>query len=187
MKEEILKTVEYLKKGKIILYPTDTIWGIGCNATNYQAVEKVYAIKRRVESKSLIILVDSFDKIKQYINKVPLIADDLINSINTPLTIIYPNAKKLAKNVIARDGTIAIRVVKDEFCQQVIKEFGKPVVSSSANVSGEPNPIIFSKISDDILNSVDYVVNVHRDRVKETKPSQIIKLEENGEFKVIRK
>ena len=139
----------------------------------------MYAIKRRVESKNLIILVDSFDKIKQYIDKVPLIAHDLIKSIDTPLTIIYPNAKKLAKNVIARDGTIAIRVVKDEFCQQVIKEFGKPVVSSSANVSGEPNPIIFSKISDDILNSVDYVVNVYRDRVKETKPSRIIKLEEN--------
>ena len=186
MEKEINKTVDILNKGKVILYPTDTVWGIGCDATNYNAVKKIYSIKRKVERKSLIVLVDTFEMIRNYVNKVPEIAYDLVNSIDTPLTIIYPNARNLARNVIASDNSIAIRVTSDEFCQKVIKKFGKPVVSSSANITGQVNPIIFSMVSKDIIKNVDYVVDLFRDQMRETKPSRIIKLEENGEFSVIR-
>lgn len=186
MKEEVLKTAEYLSKGKTILYPTDTIWGIGCDATNFRAVEKVYRIKQRVEKKSLIVLLDSAEKLEKYVEIVPGIAYDLIESIKTPLTIIFPGAKNLSKNVIAGDNTIAIRVIREPFCEALIREFGKPIVSTSANVSGEPSPILFNKISRDILDGVDYIVNLHRGDATLNRPSRIIKIEVNGEFKVIR-
>ena len=187
MEEEVKKAVEFLKKGKIILYPTDTIWGIGCDATNQKAVGRIYTIKKRYEDKSMIVLLDDPAKIEKYVSKVPLIAFDLMNSIETPLTIIYPNAKNLAKNVIASDNTIAIRVTRDDFCRQMIALFGKPVVSTSANISGEPAAITFSKISDKIKNSVDYTVGINRNTIHTTKPSTIIRFRENGEFEVIRK
>ncbi|MBU2649894.1 MAG: threonylcarbamoyl-AMP synthase [Bacteroidetes bacterium] len=186
MEEQIVKTLEYLSKGKTILYPTDTIWGIGCDATNSRAVEKIYRIKRRVEKKSLIILLDSAVNLKNFVDIVPGIAYDLIENIETPLTIIFPVAKNLPKNVIASDKTIAIRVIRDEFCRELIRRFGKPIVSTSANISGEPNPILFNRISQEILDKVDYVVDLHRDRVSLNRPSRIIKLEIDGEFKVIR-
>ncbi len=186
MEQEVLKTVEFLSKGKTILYPTDTIWGIGCDATSYRAVEKVYRIKQRVAKKSLIVLLDNADKLEKYVEVVPGIAYDLIDSITTPLTIIFPGAKNLSKNVIAEDKTIAIRIIRDEFCEALIREFGKPIVSTSANISGEPNPILFSKISKKILDGVDYVVDLHRADVSFNRPSRIIKIEVNGAFKVIR-
>jgi L-threonylcarbamoyladenylate synthase len=186
MEKEVNKTVDMLNKGKVILYPTDTVWGIGCDATNHNAVKKIYSIKRRVESKSLIILVDTFDMIRKYVATIPEIAFDLEKSIDSPLTIIYPNAKNLARNVIASDNSIAIRVTSDEFCKRVINKFGKPIVSSSANITGQPNPIMFNMISQAVLDRVDYVVSLFQDQMRETKPSRIIKLEENGEFSVIR-
>ena len=186
MEQAVKTTVNYLKKGKSILYPTDTIWGIGCDATNYQAVEKIFKIKKRVEHKSLIVLVDTFEKISNYVDKVPEIARDLIESMDTPLTIIFPKAKGLAKNVTGADGSIAIRVTKDEFCKKVIEKFGKPIVSTSANVSGGPNPIVFGKIPGEIIDKVDYVVAYNKDKLMKTKASRIIRLEENGEFKVTR-
>ncbi|MFO8129414.1 MAG: L-threonylcarbamoyladenylate synthase [Bacteroidales bacterium] len=186
MQEEVKRTAGFLSRGKTILYPTDTIWGIGCDATSSKAVQRVFKIKRRIEKKSMIILVDSFDKIEQYVTHVPEIACDLIESIDTPLTIIYPKARNLAKSLVAADNTIAIRVVKDEFCQQVIRTFGKPIVSTSANISGEPNPVVYSDISNIIKNEVDYIVPLYRNRVKLFKPSKIIKLEQGGEFNVIR-
>ncbi len=187
MEEEILNTVKALKAGKTILYPTDTIWGIGCDATGSRAVQKIYKLKERVESKSLIVLLDSAEKLPDYVEKVPEIAWDLINSIDTPLTIIYPNAKNLAKNVIAKDKTIAIRITKDEFCRRVIEMFKKPVVSSSANISGDPTPLMFNKISSRIIDDVDYIVKLYHNRIKDVKPSTIIKLDVNGEFEIIRK
>ena len=186
MEKEIIKAIETLSAGKTILYPTDTIWGIGCDATSSRAVSKIYKIKQRVESKSLIILLDDADKLKKYVKSVPFSTYDILKSVDTPLTVIYPNAKNLAKNVIAPDGTIAIRIVKDKFCQELIKRFGKPIVSSSANISGQLDPYIYSKISNDIIEKVDYVVNVNVGLIRATKASRIIKMEENGEFKVIR-
>ncbi len=187
MEEEILNTVKALKAGKTILYPTDTIWGIGCDATGSRAVQKIYKLKERVESKSLIVLLDSAEKLPYYVEKIPKIAWDLINSIDTPLTIIYPNAKNLAKNVIAKDKTIAIRITKDEFCRRVIEMFKKPVVSSSANVSGDPSPIMYNKISNRIIEGIDYIVKLYHSRIIDVKPSTIIKLDVNGEFEIIRK
>lgn len=186
MKEIIEETVKYLKAGKIILYPTDTVWGLGCDATNAKAVEKIYKIKQRVTNKSMIVLIDSADKLKDYMKEVPVVTYDLIAGINTPLTIIYPQAKNLAKNVIANDKSIAIRVVKDEFCKKLIEKFGKPIVSTSANLSSERTPIIFSKISEQIIKNVDYIVKLFQNSINKVKPSTIVKLSIDGKIEILR-
>jgi L-threonylcarbamoyladenylate synthase len=186
MEDEIKKCIEVLKKGGTILYPTDTIWGIGCDATNQKAVEKIYHLKKRLESKSLIILLADPKDISGYVKTIPDIAWDLMKNVEQPLTIVYPNARNLARNVIAPDKSIAIRIVKNEFCTRLIHAFGKPIVSSSANISGEEPPVVFKKISKELINGVDYVVNLSQDELRGVKPSRIIKLSENGEFKIIR-
>ena len=183
---EVDKCVEILEREGTILYPTDTVWGIGCDATSQKAVEKIYHIKQRVESKSLIILLADIKDISKYVEKVPGIAIDLMKNVERPTTIIYPNAINLAKNVVADDNSIAIRIVKNEFCKCLIRTFGKPIVSSSANISGEQTPVVFKLISKEILDHVDYVVNLYQDVLQELKPSRIIKLSENGEFDIIR-
>jgi L-threonylcarbamoyladenylate synthase len=187
VKEEIKNTLKYLKEGKLILYPTDTIWGVGCDATDHRAVDRIYNLKQRVETKSMIILLDDAAKLPEYVEVVPDITMDLVNSIETPLTVIYKGAKGLAKNVIASDGSIAIRVTRDPFCKQLIAELGKPIVSTSANVSGTIDPITFSQIPMVIKNGVDYIVDHNRDRIVKARASRIIKLEPSGEFTVIRK
>lgn len=187
MLEEIDKTVNVLAKGGIILYPTDTIWGIGCDATNQAAVEKIYKIKKRIESKSLIILVSDTEMLMDYVSDTPDIAWDLLNNMDRPTTFIYPRAKNLAKKVIASDGSIAIRVVCDEFCKQMITFFGKPVVSTSANISDEPTALLFNKISSEIKKKVDYIVDFDQDKIREIRPSTIIKLFNNGDYEVLRK
>ena len=186
MEEEVKRAVEFLNTGKIILYPTDTIWGIGCDATNQRAIDRIYKLKKRRESKSMIIILHSTDQLPEYMKKVPVIALDLIRSIQTPLTIIYPQARNLAKNIIAEDGTIAIRIVRHEFCQRMLREFGKPVVSTSANLSGEPPAVVFSRISREITDNVDYIVGLDRENVQLAKPSTIIKIEDFGGFTIIR-
>lgn len=185
--QEVQRALEVLRAGGTILYPTDTIWGLGCDATNSRAVEKVYKIKQRVESKSMIVLLDDIGKLPIYVEKVPDITHDLLQSIETPLTIIYSNAKNLAKNVIAKDKTIAIRIVRQPFCIELLRSFRKPIVSTSANVSNEPAALTFNKISKEISEKVDYVVNLYQDKLNQTKPSTIIRLYESGEYEVIRK
>jgi len=187
MEEEIKLTVDFLKKGKIILYPTDTIWGIGCDATQPKPVDRIYRLKQRFERISMIVLLDHPDKLSTYVKKVPPIAYDLIERYQEPLTIIYPNARNVARNVVADDGTLAIRIVRDEFCRKMISLLNKPVVSTSANLSGQPAPIIFNKIPKEISEVVDYIVSFNRDVIIRTKPSTIIRLMESGEFEVIRK
>jgi L-threonylcarbamoyladenylate synthase len=187
MLEEIDRTVNFLTKGGIILYPTDTIWGIGCDATNQKAVEKIYKIKKRIESKSLIVLVSDTDMLKEYVSDIPDFAWDLVNGMDRPTTFIYPKAKNLAKKVIASNGSIAIRIVKDEFCRQLITLFGKPIVSTSANISGEPTAILFNKISSEIKKKMDYIVNIDQDKIREIRPSTIIKLFLDGNYEVLRK
>jgi L-threonylcarbamoyladenylate synthase len=185
-KSEIARTVKVLKEGGVILYPTDTIWGIGCDALNSKAVDKVYKIKNRKETKSLIILVNSFEMLQKYVDKVPDITMDLIESIDKPVTVIYDNARNLSKNVGASDGTVAIRIVKDDFCNQLISEFGRPIVSTSANVSGEESPMVFSKISDAVKKQVDYCVQLYHDLFNQAKASTIIRLFETGAYTIIR-
>jgi len=186
LEKDIKKSVELLKKGKIILYPTDTIWGIGCDATNSKAVQRIYKLKGRSESKSMIILLETVDKLERYVDKVPPVAYDLIAHSASPLTIVYPRAKNLAKNLVAPDGSIAIRIVKGRFGAPVMNVLDKPLVSTSANVSGQPTAAHFDEISKEIIDNVDYVVESFRQRVRAVKPSTIIKLEENGKFTVIR-
>ncbi len=183
---DIEKSLKVLEEGGTLLYPTDTIWGVGCDATNTKAVEKIYHIKSRAEAKSLIILIDHIDKLPTYIAKVPDITSDLLESITNPVTIIYSNARKLAPNVIAADGTIAIRIVKDDFCAELIRRFGKPIVSTSANISGFEAPVVFSQVADEIKNSVDYIVAYKQDYFTRSKPSTIIRLRDDGMYTIIR-
>lgn len=186
MQQEIKNSLETLQQHKILLYPTDTVWGIGCDATSEIAVNKIYAIKQRSESKSLIILVDSIQMLKQYIPNIPNQIIKLLAKTTNPTTIIYNNPKGLAKNVVASDNTVAIRITKNDFCIQLIKDFGKPIVSTSANISGVATPNCFEKIDAAILDSVDYIVNLQREE-KNEKSSTILKVVENGEIVVLRK
>jgi len=186
LKQEVEKSVALLKQGKILLYPTDTIWGIGCDATNTKAVDKVFKLKSRHKQKSMIVLLDSVDKLSLYVDEVPQIARDLIENAASPITIVYNKARNLSKKLIASDGGIAIRVVKDDYCLEVIKKLGHPLVSTSANISGEPAPQIFNQITDIIKERVDYVVDIYRSRIRNIRPSTVIKLEENGTFSILR-
>lgn len=187
MEEEIKNALEVLRKGGTILYPTDTVWGIGCDARNKEAVAKLFKIKQRAEYKSMVVLVCDDAMINRYVKEVPAIAWELIESAEEPLTIIYPDGRMLADKLIAADGSIGIRKVTEEFCNTLIHKFGKPIVSTSANISGEPTPQSFSEIKLDILNQVDYIVNYRQKEVNNTKPSSIIKVALNGEIKIIRK
>jgi L-threonylcarbamoyladenylate synthase len=186
MIDDINKTVATLKTGGVILYPSDTVWGLGCDATNFKAVQKVYNIKGRPAAASFIVLLDDANKITNYVEKVPDILWDLVESFDFPTTIIYPNAKKLAKNVIAQDGSIAIRIVKEGFCKEMIKVFGKPVVSTSANFTGEKAPALYREISGELVSMVDYAVVTGRGVFAKGRPSTIIRLKPNGEFEIIR-
>ncbi|MEI6349221.1 MAG: L-threonylcarbamoyladenylate synthase [Bacteroidota bacterium] len=186
MFDEVKRAVQVLQKGGVILYPTDTVWGIGCNATHKDAVEKIYQIKQRSETKSMILLVDNLERLRQYVDFVPDMILELLEKAEKPTTIIYPNAKKLPSNLIAIDGSIAIRIVNHEFCKELIRQINAPLVSTSANISGEVTPRLFGDISSEILNRVDYVVNWSHHSDIELVPSTIIKIIDDQNFEVIR-
>lgn len=186
MQQEINNCIKHLISGGIILYPTDTVWGIGCDASNEEAVKKVYALKNRIDSKALICLVADERMLSKYIKQIPEAALDIIDLAETPTTIIYDNAINLAKNLIAADNSIAIRIPDSEFCFQLLRKFNGAIVSTSANISGQPTPKSFSEISTDILKDVDYVVNSQLEK-KSSKPSSIIKLTNSGLVTIIRK
>jgi len=184
---EINKAIEILKIGGTILYPTDTIWGLGCDATNSIAIEKIYAIKQRPALQSFIILIDKEMMLNKYVKEVPEIAWELIEQSDSPLTIIYPEARGLAKNVIHQNGSVAIRIVQDEFCKKLLHQFGKPIVATSANISGHPTPINYTDIAIELINKVDYTVNWKQKEQMNKKPSAIIEVGIKGEIKIIRK
>ncbi|MFD0861298.1 L-threonylcarbamoyladenylate synthase [Sungkyunkwania multivorans] len=186
MKEAIETALRHLKQGDTILYPTDTVWGLGCDATDAAAVSSIYKIKRRDDSKALICLVSDVRMLQRYVQEVPAIAFDILKSTTKPTTIIYDNPRGIAKNLVAADNTLAIRIVKDEFCRHLIDKLQRPLVSTSANISGDPAPQNFKEIDPDIINSVDHVVDLHRDKVGGN-PSTIIKLTNDGEVKILRK
>ena len=186
MREDIKKACEVMNKGGVILYPTDTIWGIGCDATNEEAVKRVYEIKKRADSKAMLVLVDNAVKVDFYVNQAPEVAFDLIELATKPLTIIYDDAKNLASNLIAEDGSIGIRVTSEEFSNQLCFRFRKAIVSTSANVSGEPSPASFADISEEIKQAVDYIVQSRQEEKTSSKSSSIIKLGKGGQVKVIR-
>jgi L-threonylcarbamoyladenylate synthase len=184
---EIKKMVEVLRSGGLILYPTDTVWGIGCDATNEEAVKKIFQLKKREDSKSLIVLVDSVDRLSAYVEDVPDVAWDLAEVADKPLTIIYPKGKNLAPNVMAEDGSVGIRVTNEEFSKALCFAFRKPIISTSANISGNPTPENFYQIEDEIKEGVDYVAEARREEDEKKSPSSIIKFEKNGTFVVLRK
>lgn len=186
MNNEITETLTVLKRGGLILYPTDTVWGIGCDATNAEAIDRIYKLKQREESKTMICLVNDFKLLNQYVENIPEVAYDILKYAVNPTSIIYDNPIRVATNIIASDDTLAIRVTKDEFCKRLIKKLGRPIVSTSANISGQPTPTNFKEIAPAILEGVDYVVNLHRNK-KTAKPSTIIRLKNDGQVKVIRK
>lgn len=181
------KAIEILKKGGIILYPSDTLWGIGCDATNPEAVEKIFKLKKRSSSKSLITLLESDVKLNRYVKQIPEIAWDIVEFSEKPTTIIYPEGYNLAHNILAEDKSVGIRVVKEGFCHELIKKFGKPLVSTSANISNDPSPLRFEDINTRILEGVDYIVNLPSNVKLKPKASTIIKLEMDGTFTLIRK
>lgn len=187
MIDDIKKALEVLKNGGIILYPTDTIWGIGCDATNETAVQRIYQIKKRADSKSMLVLMENPALLDRYVAEVPEIAWDLVEVATTPLTVIYPGAKNLAKNLVAEDGSVGIRFTKEAFTSQLLQRFRRPIVSTSANVSGEKSPTVFAEISEEIKNQVDYIVEYRQNDNTPAQPSSIIKLGPGGQIEIIRK
>src|SRR5574344_1094260 len=184
--EDIKAACEVMQKGGVILYPTDTVWGIGCDATNEEAVKRVYEIKKRQDSKALLVLVDSQVKVDFYAKDVPQVAWDLIEMTTKPLTIIYDQGRNLAENLLAEDGSVGIRVTSEPFSKQLCFRFRKAIVSTSANISGEKGAANFGEISQEIIDAVDYVVKYRQDDKSQPKPSSIIKLGNQGQIKVIR-
>ena len=206
MKEAIQQALEVLRSGGIILYPTDTVWGIGCDATNPAAVARIYEIKRRSDSKSLVLLASDIDMICRYVKEIPEMAVQLVEVNDKPMTIIYPGAitgpspaaipeaelpkpdrNALAFNTVAEDGTVGIRIPMMDFCQQLISRFGRPIVSTSANISGEPTPKNYSEISDEIRTSVDHIVDPSLERGSTGRSSSIIKVGLDYSIEIIRK
>jgi len=186
MQEEIKKTIEILRAGGVVLYPTDTVWGLGCDATNEIAVKRIFEIKKREDAKAMLILIDNPAKLQSYVDEVPDMAWDLIEMSEKPLTIIYPQAKNLASNLIAEDNSIGIRVTKETFSKNLCAQFRKPIVSTSANISGNATPSNFNQISDEIKSAVDYVVNFRQEDQSKPSPSSIIKLGKGNLFQLIR-
>ncbi len=186
MQEDLNKAIEVLRKGGTILYPTDTIWGIGCDATNAKAISKIYKIKFRTPQKSLILLAENVAMIKEYVKNLPEIALEVLGSYKEPLTIIYEKARNLPRNLVPDDGTIAIRIPRNEFCLQLIRALGKPITSTSANMSGDISPFTFSKVSEEIKEGVDYICTTNQTVVNTPKASTIIKIFDDGQMTIIR-
>ena len=184
--DDIKKCMSVLQNGGIILYPTDTVWGIGCDATNEKAVEKIFTIKKRNEEKSMIILVAEEKDILQFTNHPDPVIFDYIKGIHKPTTVIYQGARNLAPNLVNKDGSVGIRIVKDVFCKELIKLFGKPIVSTSSNISGYPSPVFFEDIDMQIKSGVDYIVQHRQDDLTPSWPSTVIKLSTEGHIQIIR-
>jgi L-threonylcarbamoyladenylate synthase len=186
MNTEVHNAYEVIKEGGIILYPTDTVWGIGCDATNAEAVAKIYALKKREESKSMIVLMNGERMVYNVFKEIPEVAWQILDLSEKPTTLILDNPRNVAPNLIAEDKTLAVRIVKDSFCYKLMERMKKPLVSTSANLSGMFTPKTYSEISPEIINGVDYVVNLDRDKICKN-PSTIIKLSLDHQVKIIRK
>ena len=187
LRDEVKKAFDVIQQGGIILYPTDTIWGIGCDATNTEAIKKIYTLKQRAQEKSMIILLDTENKLESYIREVPAIVYDLIDFAESPLTLVMPGARNISPLLISDDGSVGVRVSKHPFCQQLIQRMRKPLVSTSANISGKPSPQNFTQIAAEIIEGVDYVVDIDQHDLSVKKPSTIMRIDPSGLFEFIRK
>ncbi|MBS7787916.1 threonylcarbamoyl-AMP synthase [Flavobacterium sp. CYK-55] len=182
---EVHHAFEVIQNGGIILYPTDTVWGLGCDATNAEAVQKIYQLKQREETKSMICLMNGERMMYQVFKDIPEVAWQILDLSEKPTTLILDDPRNVAANLIASDKTLGIRLVKEPFCYKLMERMKKPLVSTSANISGQPTPLSFKEISPEIIKGVDYVVNLHRDKTA-SKPSTIIKLTQDAQVKIIR-
>ncbi len=187
MENDIINSLKVLLNGGVILYPTDTIWGLGCDATNKAAIERVYDIKRRQDKHSMLILLSDIEEMSKYVTQIPREAVKLIESSVNPVTIIYPSAQNLPQNILAEDQSIGIRITEDPFCSELIRRFGKPLVSTSANISGSPNPANFSDIEDEVILEADWVVRWRQNDNTHSFPSTIYKVNDKGGINIIRK
>ena len=185
-REDINSALTVLRQGGVILYPTDTIWGLGCDATNPEAVKRIFEIKQRVDDKSMLVLIENPNMLNSYVKEVPEVAWQLIEVADKPLTIVYPGAKNLAANLVSVDGSVGIRVTTEAFTEQLIQRFRKPIVSTSANLSGKSAPQKFDEIEEVIKAAVDYVVLYRQDDTRKNTPSSILKLGVGGEIQIIR-
>lgn len=186
MEEQINRALEVLKAGGIILYPTDTVWGIGCDATNVAAVERIYALKRRIDKLSMIVLIDSIDNLPRYVRQIPDMAVELFEAADKPLTLILPDGVGVAANLLSDERSLAIRIPRNEFCSALLRRLHRPLVSTSANISGEATPTNFAQISPEIIQGVDLVVDSEFDKGATRQPSSLIKLGMGGAFQIIR-
>lgn len=186
MQDDLQAAVDTLQKGGIILYPTDTVWGLGCDATNAEAVKRIFEIKKRADHKSMLVLLDTPAKLQNYVSEIPDMAWELIELTTKPLTIIYPKAKNLAENLVVEDGSIGIRITSENFSKALCQQFRKPIVSTSANISGMPNARCFNEISNEIKSAVDYIVQFRQNETELPAPSSIIKLDIGNVIKIIR-
>lgn len=186
MTEEVHRAGEIILRGGTILYPTDTIWGIGCDATDQAAVQKVYHIKQRPDHKRMLVLVSGMAMLSRYLHTVPEEAKKIIRSAVKPTTIIYPGGKDLAPNLLSENGSIGIRITADPFCLQLIEWTGRPIVSTSANITGNPSPALYSQVERTVRDQVDYVVNWRQEESTPATPSAIIELNENGKVTILR-
>ncbi len=184
---DIRNAVEVLRKGGVVLYPTDTVWGIGCDATNEEAVRRIFQIKRREDTRAMLCLVDSPDRLQRYFRRVPEVAWQLIDCATKPLTVVLQGASGVAPSLLAEDGSLGMRVTRDEFSRQMCYRLQRPIVSTSANISGQPSPHTFKEISADIVEQMDYVVQFRRGDTSRREPSGIVKLDMDGTIKIIRK
>lgn len=185
--EDIKTAVQTLRKGGLILYPTDTIWGIGCDASNEDAVRRIFQLKQREDSKAMICLVDNANRMQRYLRQVPDVAWDLVEFAEKPLTLILDGAVNLAPSLIAKDGSVGIRVTRENISHELCYRYERAIVSTSANISGAPSPSCFAEISDEIKNGVDYIMLSRQNDLSKGKPSQIIKLGLDGQIQIIRK
>ncbi len=186
LQNDIFKAVSVMKRGGAILYPTDTVWGIGCDATSSDAVRRVYEIKRRSDSKALISLVSDIDMLERFVGNIPSSVADFLKKSDRPTTVVYPSCRLLAPELLADDGSAGIRVTSEIYSRGLCQELGVPVVSTSANISGEPAPALFSEISEEIISAVDYVADFRRDDSTVSAPSRVVKLNSDGSFIILR-
>ena len=177
---------DHIRNGRVILYPTDTIWGIGCDATDTNAVQRIYEIKQRSDRKSMLVLMGGISMLSNYLDQIPEKALEILNSSSKPTTIVYPGARNLAKNLVADDNSIGVRITLDPFCMQLIEETGIPIVSTSANLTGDSAPLLFKDIGAKIMDSVDYVVNWRQEETTASTPSTILRIDNSGEVIVLR-
>jgi L-threonylcarbamoyladenylate synthase len=184
---DIKESLRVLREAGLILYPTDTVWGLGCDPTRPEAVEKIFRLKSREESRSLLVLVSDLAMLERYVKQVPDMAFELVSVSETPLTIVYPGGKNLAGGVCSADGSVGIRICLDPFCNELIRRFRKPLVSTSANISGQPSPSCFGEIDQRVKSAVDYIVEHRQNDRQKSKPSPVVKIEDNGTFKILRK